>query len=71
MTIEETKELYGYNEKDLCNQICSQCISNDGYCPSYCDTCEWVQKNYDKAIVRLAKLDGDLYTFCKRIKTWK
>ena len=71
MTIEEAKELYGYNAKDLCLHICHQCVSNDWYCPSWCDDCNWVQRNYDKAIVRLTKLDGDLYEFCKRISTWK
>ena len=71
MTIEETKEMYGYNAKDLCLHICGICTSNDWYCPSWCDDCEWVLKNYEKAISRLAKLDGDLYTFCQRIHTWK
>lgn len=71
MTIAETKEEFGDNADTLCKHICHQCIANDAYCPSYCDTCEWIQRNYDKAIERLAKLDGDLYTFCKRARYWK
>lgn len=71
MTIDGVKDFYGTNADDLCKHICNCCTANDWYCPTYCDTCKWVTKNYDKAIERLAKLDGDLVEFCKRIKTWK
>lgn len=71
MTREEVLNEYGETADSLCKFICDQCTANDAYCPSYCDTCKWVQRNYDKAIERLAKLDGDLYEFCKRVRTWR
>ena len=71
MTVAEVKEEYGDTAESLCRHICTSCTANDWYCPSYCDTCLWVQRHYDKAITRLADLDGDLYEFCKRVKTWK
>lgn len=70
MTVEEAKEEFGDTADILCKRICTFCTT-DWYCPSYCRTCEWVQKNYEKAIQRLAELDGDLYEFGKRAKTWK
>lgn len=70
MTVEEAKEEFGNTPDILCKHICTFCTANDWYCPSYCRLCEWVQKNYDKAIKRLAELDGDLYEFGKRAKTW-
>lgn len=71
MTIKEINEEYGDTSDSLCKFICQQCTANDWYCPTYCATCEWVKNNYTKAIERLAKLDGDLYEFCKRVRTWK
>ena len=71
MTIEQVKDEYGENADAMCGYVCDRCFANDWYCPSYCDTCMWIQKNYDKAVERLAKLDGDLIEFCKRVKTWK
>ena len=71
MTVEQVKEEFGNTADVLCQSICDNCTANDWYCPTYCSTCEWVQRNSDKAVERLAKLDGDLYTFCKRVKTWK
>lgn len=73
MTIEETKEEYGYNADDMCRIICGMCNANDWYCPSDCDALAWIRKNYDKAIERLAKLDGDFVEMFRRIKrhSWK
>lgn len=71
MTNEEVIEEYGDTAESLCKHICDICTANDWYCPSYCDSCLWVKRNYEKAIDRLAKLDGDLYEFCKKVKTWK
>ena len=71
MTFDEVKEEFGDTPDMLCKHICNSCVANDWYCPSYCRLCEWVQNNYDKAIQRLAELDGDLYEFGKRAKTWK
>jgi hypothetical protein len=73
MTIEETKEEYGYNADELCKNLCYLCTTNDWYCPSDCDTIAWIRNNYDKAIERLAKLDGDYVEMCRRIHRhrWK
>lgn len=71
MTKEEVRQMFGNDADTLCQHICGGCTSNDWYCPQYCDICEWVQHNYDFAIQRLAQMDGDLYKFCKRAKTWK
>ena len=71
MTIEETKEEYGYNSDDLCKNMCYLCTANDWYCPSDCDSLAWVRNNYDKAIERLAKLDGDYVELFRRIKRHK
>lgn len=71
MTIEEVKEEYGYNADDMCKNICGMCDGNDYYCPSDCEPLAWIRKNYDKAIKRLANLDGDIAEMCRRIKTYK
>ncbi len=73
MTIDEAKEEYGYTADDMCRIICGFCNANDWYCPSDCDSLVWIRKNYDKAIERLAKLDGDYVEMCRRIKQnrWK
>lgn len=71
MTVEQIKEEFGYDADSICKSICDMCTANDWYCPKYCDTCKWVIRNYDKAVERLAKLDGDLVEFCKRVKRWK
>lgn len=71
MTRTEVEEEYGDTADMLCKFICTECTANDWYCPTGCSTCEWIRRNYDRAIKRLAKLDGDLVEFCKRVKTWK
>ena len=68
MTIEEAKEEYGDNADDMCRIICGLCNANDWYCPSDRDALAWIRKNYDKAINRLAKLDGDYVEMFRRIK---
>ena len=71
MTREELIDQYGDSAESLCKAICDDCTANDWYCPTPCKTCGWVQRNYEKAVERLMKLDGDLYEFCKRVKRWK
>lgn len=73
MTIDEAKEEYGCNADDMCKNLCSLCNANDWYCPSDCEPLEWIRNNYDKAIKRLAELDGDCVEMFRRIKrhNWK
>lgn len=73
MTVEEAKEEYGYNADDMCRIICGLCNANDWYCPSDCEPLAWIRKNYNKAIKRLAELDGDFVEMFRRIKRhgWK
>lgn len=73
MTAEETKERYGYNADDMCKNLCDLCNANDWYCPSDCESLAWIRNNYEKAINRLAKLDGDYVEMFRRIKrhSWK
>lgn len=70
MTIDEAKDEYGDNADTMIHILCTCCTANDWYCPSYCKSMEWIQHNYDKAIERIAKLDGDYVEFMKRLKTW-
>lgn len=71
MTIEQAKEEFGDNAESMIHRLCDFCTANDWYCPSYCKDMEWISRNYDKAIERMAKLDGDYVEFMKRLKTWK
>lgn len=73
MTLEEAKEEYGYNADDMCKNLCYLCTANDWYCPSDCEPLTWIRNNYNKAIARLAKLDGDYVEMFRRIKrhSWK
>lgn len=71
LTLEEAKEEYGYDAEQLCKNLCYLCNANDWYCPSDCEPLAWIRKNYNKAIERLAKLDGDYVEMFRRIKTYK
>lgn len=71
MTVEQCKDEYGNDADTMCRILCGFCTSNDWYCPSDCESMEWVRKNYEKAINRMAKLDGDYVEFFKRLKQWK
>lgn len=73
MTIDEVKEEYGYNADELCSNLCYYCNANDWFCPSDCELLAWIRRNYDKAIERLAKLDGDYVEMYRRFKrhNWK
>ena len=57
MTIAECKHFFGDNADDMCKTIC-------GFV-------EWVRTHYDKAVERLAEVDGDLVKMSTRYKTWK
>jgi len=69
MTIAECKHFFGDNADDMCKTICGFC--NEGYCPDDCGFVEWVRTHYDKAVERLAEVDGDLVKMSTRYKTWK
>ena len=73
MTVEEVKEEYGFDADEMCKNLCYECTANDWYCPSDCEPLAWVRRNYNKAVERLAKLDGDSVEMFRRIKrhSWK
>ena len=71
MAREEAKDQFGDNADTMCRILCGYCTANDWYCPSDCDFIAWVRRNYDKAIERMAKLDGDYVEFSKRYRHWK
>ena len=71
MTIEEVKKEFGSDADIMCSRFCDLCTSNDWYCISDCKKIAWIRKHYDKAVVRLAKLDGDYVEFFERVGKWK
>lgn len=71
MTIEQAKEEYGHNADTMCQILCGLCDATDWYCSSDCKSIEWVRKHYDKAIAKIAELDGEYWTFLNRARTWK
>lgn len=73
MTIDEAKEEYGYDAEQMCKNLCYLCNANDWYCPSDCESLAWIRRNYNKAINRLAELEGDYVEMFRRIKrhSWK
>ena len=71
MSIDKAKDQFGDNADAMCRILCDYCIANDWYCPSDCDFIAWVRRNYNKAIERMAKLDGDYVEFSKRYRHWK
>ena len=70
MTRQEIIEDYG-NADTMCAILCYRCKANDWYCPSDCKSLVWVRNNYDKAVDRLAKLDGDEVELMRRARIWK
>jgi len=71
MTAQEVKEYYGDTPEQFCRTLCKNCISNDWYCPSLCNELKWVMRNFEKAVERMAKLDGDEVKFSQGLKRWK
>ena len=71
MTVQEVKEYYGDTPEQFCRTLCQSCISNDGYCPTLCNELEWVMRNFEKAVERMAKFDGDEVKFSQGLKRWK
>ncbi len=71
MTVTQAKEEYGADADAMCRILCGYCDANDWYCPSDCKSIEWVRKHYDRAIQRMADLDGDYVEFFKRVRTWR
>ena len=71
MTVTEVKEEYGTDADTLCRNLCGCCDANDWYCPSDCKSIEWIRRNYDKSIQRLADFDGDYVALLNRARTWK
>ena len=70
MTVTQVKEEYGADVDTMCRILCGYCNANDWYCPSDCESIEWIRRNYDKAIQRLADLDGDYVALLNRARTW-
>ena len=71
MTAQEVKEYYGDTPEQFCRTLCNSCTSNDWYCPTLCNELEWVMRNFEKAVERMAKLDGDEVKFSQGLKRWK
>ena len=71
MTTQEVKEYYGATPEQFCRTLCNNCTSNDWYCPTLCSELEWVMRNFEKAVERMAKLDGDEVKFSQGLKRWK
>ena len=71
MTVEEAKEEYGYDADQMCRNLCALCTANDWYCRTDCESLAWGRRNYNKAIRRLAELDGDAIEMLRRIKRYK
>lgn len=71
MTVTQVKEEYGADADTLCRNLCGYCDANDWYCPNDCKSIEWVRRNYDKAIQRLADLDGDYVALLNRARMWR
>ena len=71
MTTQEVKEYYGDTPEQFCKTLCKSCTSNDGYCPTLCNELEWVMRNFEKAVERMAKLDGDEVKFSQGLKRWR
>ena len=71
MTTQEVKEYYGLTPVQFCRTLCNSCTSNDWYCLTLCSELEWVMRNFEKAVERMAKLDGDEVAFSRGLKRWK
>lgn len=71
MTTQEVKEYYGDTPEQFCRTLCKSCTSNDEYCPTLCNELEWVMRNFEKAVERMAELDGDEVKFSQGLKRWK
>lgn len=71
MTTQEVKDYYGDTPEQFCRILCKSCTSNDWYCPTLCNELEWVMRNFEKAVERMAKLDGDEVKFSQGLKRWK
>ena len=70
VTTQEVKEYYGDTPEQFCRILCQSCTF-DGYCPTLCNELEWVMRNFEKAVERMAELDGDEVKFSQGLKRWE
>ena len=68
MTTQEVKEYYGDTPEQFCRTLCKSCTC--WHCPTLCNELEWVMRNFEKAVERMAKLDGDEIKFSQGLKRW-
>lgn len=70
MTIEEVKEEFPTFDT-FAKMFCTNCKSNDWYCPSYCDTLLKAQGRFERVLKKYAEYDGDLIKVNSYIKRAK
>ena len=70
MTLEEAKEEIPTFEI-FAKTFCGSCISNDWYCPSYCNTLLKAQGRFERVLKKYAEYDGDLVKVNRYIKNAK
>lgn len=69
MTREELIDEIGDNFESFAHHICSSCISNDWYCPTYCDFLEKLSYlDFEYVIEKYMHYEGDIVKFSQYFK---